>query len=144
MPSPAKPSSDDAHRVGDHSPDRAATGADEFVDEQPGAYLLELTPDNVILVWSALNLSSTVVLGIVGWFGDLSHESEWFALTRLIWVVLPISATLVLVTALWHLASAYTRKAPGKLAFTFAATLASLLLWFGLRSWLADADLFAS
>jgi hypothetical protein len=101
----------------------------EFVDEGPGSYLAELGPRRASVAWGAANLAATAGLGCACWASRLGADSQWFAVARLVWSLLPVSALILLVVTLWQLGTAYTEKPPARVIASLALSVASIAVW---------------
>lgn len=116
---------------------------EEFEDEAPGSYLLELSVGSLVATWSAVHLTAAAALAAAGCWAPVRHDSEWFVVLHALWLATPLSAFLALATILWHASNSYTRRTPRRVAFATLATLLTLALWFGCRWTGARFDLFA-
>lgn len=126
------------------APPAAEFRSDEFIDEPPGSYLAELSSGTMATSWAALTLVTFVVLTWLGSAGGVGSNSQWFALCRLFWHLVPLVAGIVLVTILWHGVSAYTRSTPRRTFLGLLLALITLAGWFVVRWVFPNRDLFAS
>ncbi len=101
----------------------------EFIDEGPGSYLSELGTRAWSVTWGIVNCVLTLAVGEIARVTRIGPSSEWITLARLAWILLPLSALILVILTVWQHLTAYTKKSPGKAIITLAAAHLSLAIW---------------
>ncbi|MBI4602449.1 MAG: hypothetical protein HY721_10870 [Planctomycetes bacterium] len=101
----------------------------DYEDENPGSYLAELGTRRLSVAWGLANLAATVLVGGGAWAAGLGPGSEWHAVLRLLWLLVPASSIILLVLTFWQLGTAYTVKPPSRVIAAVVTSVISLGLW---------------
>ncbi len=101
----------------------------EFVDEEPGSYLSELGTRTYSALWGLANCALTVTVAQILSRAKIGPESDWLTLARLMWILLPVSAVLLIILTVWQQLTAYTKKSPRKAIAALVTSHASIGIW---------------